>query len=121
MPGFVHALRNVASGQIRGHRRIERDVALLEALEQLIPLLAVRRDEIPLARDLTEPVFLVVVIHVDGPRLDVVPIVHRFEDAVEVRHRLQAEPRRVVGVHLGDTRLLQMRRRAEAELFGLVE
>ena len=94
-------------GEIRDHRRVERDVALLELLEQRVPLLAARLHERPLPRHLAEAILLVVVVHVDGPRLDGVVLVHRLEQAVEVRDGAESEPRRLVGVHLRDAGLLR--------------
>jgi sugar/nucleoside kinase (ribokinase family) len=69
----------------------------------------VRLNQRPLSRNLAEPILLVVVIHVDGPRLNRVVLVHTLEQSIKVRHGFETEPRRLVGVHLADHVLREMR------------
>src|ERR1051326_6982116 len=70
VPGKTHLPREIAPCGIDAERRIEGDVPLLEILQELLPLLAVRRDEVPLPRDLAKAILLVVVVLSDGIGLD---------------------------------------------------
>ena len=88
MPREIHLAGEIAAGAVNAECRVERDVAFLQILEELIPLLAVWLDEIPLPSHLAKAILLVVVVHVDRIRLDRVRLVHRLEQTVEVRHRL---------------------------------
>ena len=56
VPGQVHLSREIAASTVDAERRVERDVTLLEILQKLIPLLAVRLDQIPLPGHLAEAV-----------------------------------------------------------------
>jgi len=95
---------------------------LAELVEQGVPLVgAAARDQVPLPRDLAEAVLFVVVIHVGRPGLHVVVFVHRLEQSVVVRQRTETEARRILSVHLCDTHLPEMRRRAEAVQPGFFE
>ena len=68
-----------------------------------------------------EALLLVGVILVRRPGLDVVAVVERFEQPVEMGQGAEAQPCGVEGVHLRDTLLGQVRGRAQAQLLRLVE
>ena len=91
-------------------------------LEVRLPLRAARRvNLVPEARHLPEAVLLVVVVLGDRVWLDDVVLQQRFEVPVEMRHRAEAEPRRLDRVHLHDAGLRQMRGGAEAQLLRFVQ
>ena len=110
MPRFVHPLDDITPGEIGRHGGVERDVAIPQVFEKRVPLCAMRCDQTPLSGHLAKARLLVLQIGVRRPRLYLRVVVHRFEDAVEMRHRFEAQFRGHVGVHLRDTLLLQMRR-----------
>jgi len=84
-----------------------------KVLDQFIPAFTTLRvDHVPLSRYLREPVLLVAVVHVVRPRLDVVIVVHGFEQSVEVRDGAKAHVDRLRGVHFSYHELREMRRAA---------
>ena len=119
--GVAHA-HHVAAGRVRGHRRIE-DRAELDVLREVrLPLGAAGLvDLVPEPRHLAEAELLVVVVHLRGPRLDLVVLEQRFEVSVEMRDRAEPELRGGERVHLRDAALLEMRDGSQAELLPLVE
>ena len=96
---------------------VEYDVVRQQFLEHRVPLVAALRvDQVPLGRDLAEAVLLVGVVHVGRPGLDVVVVVQRFEEPVEVRDGAEAEACGVDGVHLRDPELREVGHAAHPEL-----
>ena len=122
VPRRVHLVVHIPARLVGGHRGIEGDVEGEHLLEEGVPLgAAALVDQVPLPRDLAEAVLLVVVVHLRRPWLDVVVLVQRLEQAVEVRDRAESEAGRVERVHLRDAHLAEVGRAAEAELGGLVQ
>ena len=91
-------------------------------LDQRVPRLAAARVNLVVeARHLAEAVLLVVVVLVHRVRLNRVVLEQRFEQAVVMRQRAEAEPRRIARVHAHHAHLIEVRGRAEVELLRLVE
>src|SRR5205085_72315 len=53
MPGEIHLPREVTARAVDAERRVEGDVPFLQVFQELLPLVTVWRDEIPLPRDLS--------------------------------------------------------------------
>ena len=121
VPVGVARPHHVAAGGVDRHRRVDEEVELQELLQQGVPAFAAGLDQAPLPRHLPEAELLVHVVHLDRPGLHVVGFVHRLEQAVEVGHPDQPQPRGVDRVHVADPHLVQVSGRPHAQAAGLVQ
>ena len=118
-PGGPH---DVSTGLVDRHGRVHADAEVDELLDEVVPLVGARLGGlIPEARDLTEPVLLVVVVVVQRPVLDRVAREHGLEEPVVVGLHVQAHASRGDGVHASHAHLIQVGHGLEAELVGLVD
>ena len=122
MPLGVPHAHDVAAGEIGDHRRIEHGLVLQKFIQERVPLLAAARvDLIPQARHLPEAVLLVVVIELERPRLNGTVLEQRFEDAVIMRHRAQAQADGIAGIHAAHAHLIQVCHGPQAQLLRFAQ
>ncbi len=121
VPVCIAGAHDIAARRVNAEGRVQGRPQREKLLQQRVPFLrSGSGNELPLPCDLAETMLLVVVVHVDGPRLHVVGFVHGLEQAIVVGDRVQADASGIDCVHLRDTHLVQVCRRAHAVLLRFV-